>query len=76
MIGSVGRSLVAPENQAALLHPATRIVSLTVMEKACCLDPATGTLDEAHPDILHDMRRPPKRPRSAPGTLVAVLARL
>ena len=78
VIGSVGRILVAPEDPSALLaalaHPVTRIVSLTVTEKAYCLDPSTGMLDEAHPDILHDVRHP-EAPRSAPGYLVAALAR-
>ncbi len=36
--------------------------------------PATGTLDEAHPDIQHDLTHP-HAPRSAPGFLVAALAR-
>ncbi len=78
VIGSVGRILVAPEDPGALLaamaHPAVRIVSLTVTEKGYCLDPATGELDEAHPDILHDLAHP-RAPRSAPGFLVGALAR-
>jgi fructuronate reductase len=78
VIGSIGRVLVAPEDPAVLLaamaHPAVRIISLTVTEKAYCLDPATGTLDEAHPDIRHDLAHP-HTPRSAPGFLVAALAR-
>ncbi len=77
VIGSVGRILVAPERPAALIaaltHPAVRIVSLTVTEKAYCLDPATGALDRVHPDILHDLAHP-GAPRSAPGFLVAALA--
>ena len=78
VIGSVTRILVAPEDPGALLaalaHPATRIVGLTVTEKAYCLDPATGALDTAHPDIRHDLAHP-EAPRSAPGILVAALAR-
>lgn len=78
VIGSVGRILVAPEDPAALIaalaHPAVRIVSLTVTEKAYCLDPATGALNEAHLDILHDLAHP-DAPRSAPGFLIAALAR-
>ncbi len=78
VIGSIGRILVAPEDPAALLaalaHPTVRIVSLTVTEKAYCLDPAAGTLDEEHPDILHDLAHP-HAPRSAPGFLIAALAR-
>lgn len=78
VVGSISRILVAPEDPAALLaamaHPAVRIISLTVTEKAYCLHPATGSLDEAHPDIRHDLTHP-HAPRSAPGFLVAALAR-
>jgi fructuronate reductase len=78
VIGSVGRVLVAPENPAALLDamcaPATAIVSLTITEKAYCRDPATGALDEAHPDIIHDLARP-HAPRSALGFLIAAISR-
>jgi len=76
VIGALRESLVAPENPAALLArmaaPETRIVSLTVTEKGYCHDPATGQLNEAHPDILHDLKNP-DRPRSAIGYLAAAL---
>jgi fructuronate reductase len=78
VIGSIGRVLAAPEDPAALLDalcaPATTIVSLTVTEKAYCRDPASGMLDEAHPDILHDLAHP-HAPRSALGWLAAAIAR-
>ena len=78
VIGALGGLHVAPEDPAALLAamvaPATRIVSLTVTEKGYCHDPATGALDEAHPDIRHDLATP-DRPRSAPGFLVEALRR-
>ncbi len=78
VIGSIGRVLAAPEDPAALLDalcaPATAIVSLTVTEKAYCRDPASGALDEAHPDILHDLAHP-HAPRSALGWLAAAIAR-
>ncbi len=51
-----------------------RIVSLTVTEKGYCHDPATGALNEAHPDIVHDLENP-STPRSAPGFILAALAR-
>ncbi len=74
VIGAVTRILVAPENPAALIaamaDPAVAIVSLTVTEKACCHDPATGLLDPAHPDIQHDLQRP-EAPRSVLGLLAA-----
>lgn len=70
--------LVAPENPeaviAAMADPGVRIVSLTVTEKGYCHDPATGRLNRSHPDIVHD-RANPATPRSAPGFLVAALAR-
>jgi fructuronate reductase len=78
VIGSVVETLVAPEDPEAVLarmsDPATRIVSLTVTEKGYCHNPATGTLDENHPDILHDLEHPEK-PRSAIGFIVEALSR-
>jgi fructuronate reductase len=58
----------------ALCEPAVKIVTLTVTEKGYCYDPATTTLDEAHPDIVHDLANP-ARPRSVPGFLVEALRR-
>jgi fructuronate reductase len=70
--------LVAPEDPQALIaamaDPGVRIVSLTVTEKGYCHDPATGELNEAHPDIVHDFAAP-HAPRSAPGLIVEALAR-
>ena len=70
--------LVAPEDPeavlAAMADPAVRIVSLTVTEKGYCHDPASGRLNRAHPDIVHDLAHP-QAPRSAPGFLVRALAR-
>jgi fructuronate reductase len=69
--------LVAPEEPeavlAAMADPAVRIVTLTVTEKGYCHSPATGRLDLAHPDIVHDLAAP--LPRSAPGFLVRALER-
>jgi len=77
VIGSISDVLVAPEDPQALLarlaDPAIRIVSLTVTEKGYCHDPATGTLNEDHPDVRHDLSA--ALPRSAPGYLVEALAR-
>ncbi|WP_291295449.1 mannitol dehydrogenase family protein [Elioraea sp.] len=76
VIGSLCGLHVAPEDPAALLRamadPRVRIVSLTVTEKGYCHDPASGELDEAHPDIRHDLATP-QAPRSAPGLLVEAL---
>ncbi|MGX9966797.1 mannitol dehydrogenase family protein [Roseomonas sp. F4] len=78
VIGALRGLHVAPEDPEALLAalaaPATRIVSLTVTEKGYCHDPASGALDEAHPDIRHDLAAP-HSPRSAPGFLVEALRR-
>jgi fructuronate reductase len=76
VIGAIRECLVAPEAPAALIarmaHEKTRIVSLTVTEKGYCHDPATGSLNEAHPDIAHDLANP-GAPRSAIGYLAAAL---
>ena len=77
VIGSVVETLVAPENPQAVLarmaDPATRIVSLTVTEKGYCHNPATGMLDEDHPDVRHDLQNP-QTPKSAIGFIVEALA--
>ena len=76
VVGSVGTLMVAPENPHALLaamaSPTVGIVSLTVTEKGYCHAPATGDLDERHPDIVHDLAHP-KASRSAPGLIVEAL---
>ncbi len=78
VMGALRECHVAPENPEALLarmaHADTRIVSLTVTEKGYCHDPATGTLNEAHPDILADLQAP-ERPKTAIGFLAAALDR-
>ncbi len=55
-----------------LADPRIRIVSLTVTEKGYCHDPATGNLDQRHPDIVADLANP-HAPISAPGLLVRAL---
>jgi fructuronate reductase len=76
VIGSLQGLLVAPENPTALTEamsePNVKIVSLTVTEKGYCHDPATGELDEEHPDIRHDLANPPT-PRSALGLITRAL---
>ena len=77
VIGSIGSMLVAPEDPdavlAALTDPRTRIVTLTITEKAY-LRAAGGGLDTAHPDIIHDLANP-QAPRTAHGFLAEALAR-
>jgi fructuronate reductase len=76
VIGALRGVLVAPEDPQALIEamclPSVKIVSLTVTEKGYCHDPATGELNEQHPDIIHDLSHP-ETPRSAPGFLVEAL---
>lgn len=58
VIGALTDYLVAEENPEAvfarLVSPQTRVVTTTVTEKGYCLD-ASGALDLAHPDIVHDI---------------------
>lgn len=56
---------------AAMSDPRIRIVSLTVTEGGYYLD-ATGALDMAHPDIVHDIAHS-DTPRTAFGAMVAAL---
>ncbi len=78
VIGAVKEILVAPEGPERVLgrmaRSGTHIVSLTVTEKGYCHAPATGVLDETHPDILHDLTDP-DAPKSAIGFLVSALDR-
>ncbi|RWH74469.1 mannitol dehydrogenase family protein [Mesorhizobium sp.] len=77
VIGSIQSLLVAPEDPsavlAALIDPRIRIVTLTITEKAY-LRAADGTLDGAHPDIVHDLANPGS-PRTAHGFLAEALVR-
>jgi len=76
VIGAILDVLDANTQRAELLvtmaDPRIRIVSLTVTEKGYCHDPATGELDENHPDIVHDLAHP-AAPISAPGILLRAL---
>ncbi|RWB19187.1 MAG: mannitol dehydrogenase family protein [Mesorhizobium sp.] len=77
VVGSILSLLVAPEDPgavlAALTDPRIRIVTLTITEKAY-LRAADGALDEAHPDIVHDLANPGS-PKTAHGFLAEALAR-
>ena len=78
IIGAVLETVVARENPAQMIarmaDPAIRIVSLTITEKGYCHTPQTGELNTDHSDIVHDLANP-DTPRSAPGFIVAALAR-
>lgn len=74
---TVGWLCAADDAQAVLARmadPATRIVTLTVTEKAYGLDPATGGLDAAHPAVAADLANP-ANPTGAVGLIVEALAR-
>ncbi len=76
VVGAVKDVLVGPESPATLLDimskPDIKIVSLTVTEKGYCHDPATGNLNQNHPDIIHDLENPDS-PKSAIGYIVGAL---
>jgi fructuronate reductase len=78
VIGSVREVICAPENQEAVLnrlcHPETKIVSLTVTEKGYCHDPATGRLNQKHPQVISDLENK-NGPSSALGYLCEALDR-
>lgn len=77
VVGSLLGSLVAPEDPEALLQamadPGTKIVTLTVTEKAY-LRAASGHLDLAHPDIVWDLANS-THPRTIYGFLTEAIAR-
>lgn len=77
VIGSIRRAFGSQQDaegtMMALAGPQTRLITLTVTEKGYCLAP-DGALDLTHRDIIHDLAHP-AAPRSAPGWLVAALAR-
>jgi mannitol 2-dehydrogenase len=78
VVGSIAELIYAGEGTAALLEAIdrdrVRIVSLTVTEPGYCLNPATKTLDLAHPAIAADLADP-TRPRTAIGVIVEALRR-
>ena len=78
VIGAVREVLCAPESPAAVLnqlcHPETKIVSLTVTEKGYCHDPATGRLNQKHPQVIADLENT-NQPSSALGYLCEALYR-
>ncbi len=79
VIGSLAKVLVAPENPGAVLDalaaPETKIVTITVTEKAYGLDKVTGGLDRGHPAVAADLAGDPGRPSGVVGVLVEALRR-
>ncbi len=78
VIGSIARVIAAAREPGAVLaamaDPATRIVSLTVTEKAYGLDRAGGVIQPGHPAIAPDLRAP-REPKGAIGLLVEAFRR-
>jgi fructuronate reductase len=78
IVGAITSLIVAPETPETLIRklasPETRLVTLTVTEKGYCHDPATGQLNEAHPDIRAELAQP-QVPRTMPGFLLEALWR-
>lgn len=78
IIGVVQKVLVGPEDPQAIIdaiaEESIKVVSLTVTEKGYCHHPATGALNQDHPDIQHDLSHP-LFPKSAVGYIVAGLER-
>jgi fructuronate reductase len=78
LIGSIARVIAAADDRAGLIaamtDPATRIVSLTVTEKAYGIDRAAGAVDPAHPAIAADLADP-LRPAGVLGLLTEALRR-
>jgi fructuronate reductase len=76
IIGGVSRVIVAPQEPgaalAAMAAPETRIVSLTVTEKAYGIDRAANDIDPAHPSIAPDLHTP-RKPAGAVGLLAEAL---
>jgi len=76
LMGVVKDTVVGPENPQALIDlmasPEIKIISMTITEKGYCHDPATGNLNQQHPDIQQDLHNL-QQPKSAIGFLVAAL---
>ncbi len=77
VIGALCEYLLAPDDPLAVIQrmaaPECRIVSLTLTEGGYFVHPGTGALDDAHPDLRHDLGSP-HAPRTAFGLLADALA--
>ncbi|MEH6584328.1 MAG: mannitol dehydrogenase family protein [Halioglobus sp.] len=74
LVGAVKTVLVASESPSAVIEalclPSVHVVTLTITEKGYCLNPASGRLNESHPDIRHDLAYPDQ-----PITAIGFIAR-
>ena len=78
VIGSIERVIAASrapaDLMASLTDPRTRIVTMTVTEKAYGIDRATKTADTSHPAVAADLRSP-ANPSGVLGLLTQALRR-
>lgn len=76
VVGAIKHVLVAPESPSQVFEVIAslqcKVVTLTITEKGYCLDPASGLLDKAHPEIVHDLQSL-DNPKTALGYLAAGL---
>jgi len=78
VVGALRAALFAPDELstvlAAIADPGVTVITSTVTEKGYSLQPSTGDLDLADPDLQHDLAQP-DAPRSTLGVLAAGLLR-
>jgi fructuronate reductase len=78
VIGSIARVIAASREPAdlmsSLIDPRTRVVTMTVTEKAYGISRATMTIDTSHPAIAADLRTP-ANPSGVLGLLTEALRR-
>lgn len=78
LIGSLREMHVAAGNPAIVIdllaRSDTAVVTITVTEKGYCIDAQSGSLDAAHPDMIHDLAQVAS-PRSLVGVLHAACVR-
>jgi len=78
VVAAIDRVIAATRDRAgvlaALTDPATRVVSLTVTEKAYGIDRRAGGVDTTHPAIAADLKTP-RAPGGAVGLIVEALRR-
>ncbi|WP_420583896.1 mannitol dehydrogenase family protein [Ruegeria sp.] len=76
IIASVAQALSLKQDRDRIVQqlcaPATKIISLTVTEKAYCFDPQTGALDFENADVVQDLKTPDQA-GTVPGLLAQIL---
>ena len=74
ILGVVDSEADAAPALAVLAAPTIDVITMTVTEKGYCHVPATGALDPARPEIVHDIAHP-DAPVSLPGLILHALER-